>query len=123
MLGCVRKIAVVAAAISLGTVSGVAAPAPAAPAAQALEFGNPASQANAWLTLSAMTASAPGASETAAPQEGTAVSSWPHVVPLSVVLGTIATSIYVLIDDEKNNPDGSAIVQGMGLRPTPLSPA
>ena len=123
MLGCARKIAAAAAAISLGVTSSVAATVvPAArPANQALDVPAPAATPNQWLTLSMMTAST---SVTATAQaEGDVVEavSWPHTAPLSVVLATIATAIYILLEEDDGN--GSAIVQGVGLTPTPLSPA
>ena len=124
MFGRVRNIAVATAAISLGIASSVAVPAPIAPAATPVsEARAPAGQINPWLTLSAMTASTSSVSAIGAAQGEAAAVGWPNIAPLSVVLGSIATSIYILLDEDKDNGNGSAMVQGLGLRPTPLSPA
>ena len=114
MLGCGRKLAAFAAAVSLLVGSGatVAAQPIRAPAPVA-DVTAQASDANPWLTLSAMTASSANASAAAAEPDESVPVSWPHVVPLSVVLGTIGTAIYILLDDGNDR----------GLRPTPISPA
>ena len=113
MLGCGRKLAAFVAALSLmsGTGAAVAAQPNRAPA-PALEATAPARTADPWITLSTMTASSANASAAAAQGESVPV-SWPHFAPLSVVLGTIATAIYILLGDDDDR----------GLRPTPISPA
>lgn len=125
MLGCGRKLAACAAAISLlsGTGAAVAAQAIRAPApVRAVTVQ--ARTADPWLTLSAMTASSSNTSATVAGQSEAVPVGWPHIVPLSVVLGTIATAIYILLDDDKNSSNGNrGIGPALGLRPAPLSPA
>ena len=128
MLGCVRKLAAVVAAVSLLSGSGAAVAAQAALApAPTTEASTPEPDANPWLTLSAMTASSTSVSAAAAAQGESVPTSWPHIAPLSVVLGTIATAIYILLDSDDDNGDagrdGRVVLPGLGLRPTPLSPA
>lgn len=124
MLGCGRKLAACAAAISLlsGTGAAVAAQVSRAPA-PALEANAQAQPANPWLTLSAMTASSSATSTTEAATGEAVQVGWPHIAPLSVVLGTIATAIYILLDEDNNKRDETTIIHGIGLSPTPLSPA
>lgn len=125
MLGCARKITAAGAAISLGVASSVVASAPSAPAAApASANAAPASHANPWLTLSAMTVSSSSASAAAAAQGEIAAVAWPHIVPLSVVLGTVASAIYLVRDPDNSSRERTdGIVPGLGLSPTPLSPA
>lgn len=124
MLGCGRKLAAFAAAVSLLVGSGAAfAAQPTRAPAPISEASAPATGADPWLTLSAMTVSSSSASAAAATQGESVPISWPHIAPLSVVLGTIATAIYILLDDDNGSRDGSGIGPALGLRPTPLSPA
>ena len=123
MLGCGRKLAAFAAAVSLLAGSSAAAVAQATRApAPVTEAPAPPPGTDPWLTLSAMTVSSSTVSAAAAQGESVPV-SWPHFVPLSGVLGTIATAIYILLDDDNGSRDGGGIGPALGLRPTPLSPA
>ena len=124
MLGCGRKLAAFAAAISLLAGSGAAVAAhPTRAPAPTPEATVPARTADPWLMLSMMTASSSNASAAEAAQGENVPISWPHIVPLSVVLGTIATAIYILLDEDSHNRNGTNVIMpGLGLRPTPLSP-
>ena len=125
MLGCVRKLAAFVAAISLLSASGAAVAAQASRPAEQMPVAKAQARiADPWLTLSTMTASSSSTTAMATSQGEAVPVSWPHIVPLSVVLGTIATAIYILLDDGNDNHNGTGgIAPALRLRPTPLSPA
>jgi len=132
MLGPVRTVAAVAAAISLIAGSGVSFAASAMPAPKIPALA-PAPTANPWLALSAMTYSTNATAAAALSAESQReTAGQPPALPLAVVLATIATAIYILLDDDDqggrertSNSQASGpspLVAGLQLRPAPISP-
>ena len=100
MSGLARKLtsAAVAAGLTLVPAGAFASqPAPtAAPVAATPATGNP------WLTLSAMTSTSSTASAAALRhEEGHA--GWPPLVPLAIILATIAVAIWIAVDDDEGD--------------------
>ena len=96
MLGFGRKLTTVAVALSL-----CAVPAAAFGATTAAPVTAPQSAAaptNPWLTLSAMTTNS-SAVTAAVAAEGDDRPGFPPTAPLVVILATIATAIYILLED------------------------
>lgn len=107
MSGLTRKLtsAAVAAALTLVPAGAFAStPSPTAAPVTAIPAGNP------WLTLSAMTSTSSTASAAALRhEEGHA--GFPPLVPLAIILATIAVAIWIAVDDDE---DGDFI----GLSPS-----
>lgn len=100
MPGIVRKLTsvVVAASLTLVPAGAFAAnPGPtAAPAVSTGAAGNP------WLTLSAMTSTSSSAAATAAAQGEGGGAGFPPLVPLAIILATIAVAIWIAVDDDED---------------------
>ena len=116
MLGSLRGTAAAIAAVSIlvGTSVATAAPVARAPAPSSIAS---APTVDPWLTLSAMTGSSSDAAAVLAAKQDDddddVAAGWPPLASLTVILGTIGTAIYILLDDDdSNNGD-----------PIPLSPA
>lgn len=107
MPGISRWVTAAAVAASLVAVSTASiAAAPAAPRAAAPAVNNVA--ASPWLTLSAMTSTSSSAA-TAAAAQGEGGAGFPPIVPLVVILGTIALAVYILTKDDDDEPLGLPI--------------
>lgn len=103
MTGFTRRITAFAVATALIAVpTGAIASRPAAaPIATQQVAATPA--ANPWLTLSAMTTTSGAANAAALQDDGSP--GWPPLIPLAIILATIALAIWILIDDD----DGDGI--------------
>lgn len=101
MTGIVSEIIVLVGAVALATSSVVSsAPAPTSTGPAPVTMAH---DANPWLTLSAMTTSSSSASAAAAPGEAGSEIGFPPAAPLTAILATIATAIYILLDDDRGN--------------------
>ena len=98
-----RKITGAAIALSLCAVPTAAIAATSTRAAPAAVPAAAPAPTNPWLTLSAMTTSSSAATSAAAAQgyddEGP---SFPPVIPLVIILATIAMAIYIVTKDDKD---------------------
>ena len=113
MLAFPRKIAALAAALSLcASTSAIAASAPAIPTTPAAT----SAPASPWLTLSAMSGSAAAATAATAAAQGDvedeAGMGWPPLPVLAVILATIGVAIFFLVDDEDSSFGATAISPG-----------
>ena len=103
-----RRLTTTAVATSLLAVStGAIAAAPAAPRAAAPTAS--AKPTNPWLALSAMTSTSSTASAAAAQDYDGDGPGFPPIVPLIVILGTIALGVYILTKDDDDEPLGLPI--------------
>ena len=102
MSGFARKLTSAAVVAGLALVPAGAfatAPAPAAKPSAATT-----APADPWLTLSAMTSTSSSATAAALRhEEGHA--GWPPVVPLAIILATIAVAIWIAVDDDDGDFD------------------
>jgi len=96
MSGFGRKITAAAVAMSLCAVPTAAIG--ASPISSAARVAT--TQTSPWLTLSAMTTSSSAASAAAAAQSDDGGTGFPPVVPLVIILATIALGIYILTKDD-----------------------
>ena len=103
MPGPVRMLIAATAALTLVAVptGAIAADPVSAPQPTAQQAATAAS-ANPWLTLSAMTSNSSTAA-TAAAAQGETGPGFPPIASLTVILGTIALAVWILLHDE----DGS----------------
>lgn len=106
MSGILRKVTAAAVAASMAAVpTGAIAASPAAtPAAAPTSATTPT---NPWLALSAMTTSSSASSASLRHEEGHV--GFPPIVPLIVILGTIALGVYILTKDDDDEPLGFPI--------------
>ena len=108
MPGFMRKLTATAVATSLLAVStGAIAAAPAAPRTAAPAAST--AKANPWLALSAMTSTSSSAATAAAQDYEGEGPGFPPIVPLIVILGTIALAVYILTKDDDDEPLGFPI--------------
>jgi hypothetical protein len=106
MSGILRRVSAVAVAASLVAVpTGAIAAAPPAPRTAATTAAT--TQANPWVALSAMTSSSSASSAALRHEEGHA--GFPPILPLIVILGTIALAVYILTKDDDDEPLGFPI--------------
>jgi hypothetical protein len=97
MSGLARKLTSAAVAAGLTLVPAGAFASPPAPSAAPAA----ATAANPWLTLSAMTSTSSTASAAALRhEEGHA--GFPPLVPLAIILATIAVAIWIAVDDDED---------------------
>lgn len=103
MTGIARKLTVIAVATAMMAVptGAIASASPAPPVAT--QQAAATSSANPWLTLSAMTTTSGAANAAALQDDGRP--GWPPLVPLAIILATIALAIWILVDDD----DGDGI--------------
>ena len=104
MSSLVRKLTAAAVSMTLIAVPTGAIAASPAPASQpTAQQAAAATSANPWLTLSAMTSNSSSAASAAAAQ-GEPGMGFPPILPLAVILGTIALAIWILVDDDDDDP-------------------
>jgi len=108
MPGFTRRLTAIAVATSLLAVSTGAIAAPPAPSRNATPAAS-AATSNPWLALSAMTSTSSSASAAAAQDYEGEGPGFPPIVPLSVILGTIALGVYILTKDDDDEPLGLPI--------------
>lgn len=103
MLGIARKLTASAIAVSLIAVPmGAVAAAPASSPPPTAQQAAAATSTNPWLTLSAMTTSSSSAA-TAAAAQGEEGPGFPPILPLVVILGTIALAVWILASDDDDS--------------------
>lgn len=108
MPGILRTLTATAVATSLLAVSTVAvAASPAAPRAASPTAS--AASTNPWLALSAMTSTSSSAAAAAAQNYDDDGPGFPPIVPLIVILGTIALGVYILTKNDDDEPLGLPI--------------
>jgi hypothetical protein len=101
MSNIVRKFTAAAVAMSLVTIpTATIAATPAAPVAAAPTVVAP--PANAWLSLSAMTANSSSAAAAAAAQDDDGP-GFPPIAPLVVILATIGVAIWILTKGDNDS--------------------
>lgn len=106
MSGILRRVTAAAVAASMAAVpTGAIAASPAATPAAAPTTATTAT--NPWLALSAMTSSSSASSASLRHEEGHG--GLPPVLPLIVILGTIALGVYILTKDDDDEPLGLPI--------------
>jgi hypothetical protein len=96
--------AVVASLVAVSTGSIAAAPTAPRTAAPSTNAASP----NPWIALSAMTSTSSSAA-TAVAAQGDGEGGFPPIVPLVVILGTIALGVYVLTKSDDDDPLGFPI--------------
>ena len=107
MPGFMRRLTATAVATSLLAVSTGAIAAAPAPRTAAPRVSN--SQTNPWLALSAMTSTSSSAATAAAQDYDDDGPGFPPILPLIVILGTIALGVYILTKDDDDEPLGFPI--------------
>lgn len=120
---------VAVALVAVPTVATATAPGPVPqPTAQQAAA---AASTNPWLTLSAMTGNASSASAATAAAQNAAGPDLPPILPLAVILGTIALGVWILVHDGSNSggdrgvrgPNGFGEAFFPGQQLAPVSPA
>jgi hypothetical protein len=96
-----RNLAAASAAIALCSASAVATASSAATTSPAPIVS---ASSNPWITLSALTTGS-AATSSAAVAQGEGNVGDPPKEPLAVILATIATAVYILLDDDNDNLD------------------
>ena len=113
MMGFSRKLTAIAIATALMAVptGAIASSTPAPPVAT--QQAATTTAANPWLTLSAMTTTSGAANAAALQDDGGP--GFPPLIPLAIILATIALAIWILVDDDDDD--------GLDLIPEePVSP-
>ena len=101
-MGIARKLTAAAVATALMAVpTGAIASSQPAPSVVSQQAATATPAANPWLTLSAMTTTS-GAANAAALQDDDGM-GFPPLVPLAIILATIALAIWILLDDDDDD--------------------